>query len=402
MRVAALHYELPPELIAQRPAEERELARLLAVPRGEGEPGHRRVSELPELLAPGTLVVVNDTRVIPARLLGRKRETGGRVEVLLVRRVGMRDLEVAPEEIRSVEVWRALGKASKPLKFGADVEVTRPGMEGGPAAIVVRLLGRADDDGLLEVGLWTPGGEPVDAAVRACGHVPLPPYIKREDEPFDADRYQTVYARHDGAVAAPTAGLHVTNALLGRLAVRGCDVASVTLHVGLGTFQPVTVEDLDQHAMHAERYVVSQSTADAIAQARARGAEVVAVGTTTVRALESAADPDRPGHVLAGAAETRLLVQPGYSWRVVDGLLTNFHLPRSTLLALVAAFAGTERVLEAYRLAVAQRYRFFSYGDAMLLWRAAHGAPGGARAEGTERVERVEGTDGTEGVEAAV
>jgi S-adenosylmethionine:tRNA ribosyltransferase-isomerase len=260
-------------------------------------------------------------------------------------------------------------------------------MEGGPAAIVVRLLGRADDDGLLEVGLWTPGGEPVDAAVRACGHVPLPPYIKREDEAFDADRYQTVYARHDGAVAAPTAGLHITNALLGRLAVRGCDVASVTLHVGLGTFQPVTVEDLDQHSMHAERYVVSQSTTDAIARARARGAEVVAVGTTTVRALESAADPDRPGHVLAGAAETRLLVQPGYAWRVVDGLLTNFHLPKSTLLALVAAFAGTERVLGAYRLAVSQRYRFFSYGDAMLLWRAAHAAHASAGVEGLQDVD---------------
>jgi len=170
-------------------------------------------------------------------------------------------------------------------------------------------------------------------------------------------------------VAAPTAGLHLTNALLGRLAVRGCEVASVTLHVGLGTFQPVTVEDLDQHAMHAEAYVVSQSTADAVAAARARGAPVVAIGTTTVRALESAADPSRPGHVRTSSGETRLLVQPGYAWRVVDGLLTNFHLPRSTLLALVCAFGGTERVLSAYELAVRERYRFFSYGDAMLLWR---------------------------------
>jgi S-adenosylmethionine:tRNA ribosyltransferase-isomerase len=198
----------------------------------------------------------------------------------------------------------------------------------------------------------------------------LPPYIKREDEADDAERYQTVFARNDGAVAAPTAGLHFTNAMLGRLAVQGCDVASVTLHVGLGTFQPVSVEDLDLHPMHAERYVVSQSTADAIARARARGAAVVAIGTTTVRALESAADPDRPGFVRASSGETRLLVQPGYTWRVVDGLFTNFHLPRSTLLALVCAFAGTERVLDAYRLAVEHRYRFFSYGDAMLLWRS--------------------------------
>jgi S-adenosylmethionine:tRNA ribosyltransferase-isomerase len=371
VRVDAFHYELPPELIAQRPAEERDLARLMHLPpQADQPPEHRRVSELPELLPPGALVVVNDTRVLPARLLGRKRETGGRVEVLLVRRVGARELEVAPGDVRAAEVWRALGKASKPLKFGADIEVPRRGaqLEGGPAALFVRLLGRAEDDGLLEVALWT-AGEPVEAAVRACGHVPLPPYIKREDEPDDGERYQTVYARHDGAVAAPTAGLHLTNALLGRLAVRGCDVASVTLHVGLGTFQPVTVEDLDQHPMHSERYVISQSTADAVALARTRGAPVVAIGTTTVRALETAADPERPGHVRASSGETRLLVQPGYAWGVVDGLLTNFHLPRSTLLAMVCAFAGTERVLASYRLAVEERYRFFSYGDATLLWR---------------------------------
>jgi S-adenosylmethionine:tRNA ribosyltransferase-isomerase len=284
----------------------------------------------------------------------------------------MRELEIAPGDVRATQVWRALGKASKPLKFGADVEVAprgRAGEESGPAALIVRLLGRAEDDGLLEVALWSPTGEPIDTAIRACGHVPLPPYIKREDEDDDAERYQTVYARHDGAVAAPTAGLHLTNAILGRLAVRGCDVASVTLHVGLGTFQPVSVEDLDLHPMHSEHYVVSQSTADAVARARGRGAPVIAIGTTTVRALESAADPERTGYVVASTAETRLLVQPGYDWRVVDGLLTNFHLPRSTLLALVSAFGGTERILEAYRLAVAERYRFFSYGDAMLLWR---------------------------------
>ncbi|HEY8041647.1 MAG TPA: S-adenosylmethionine:tRNA ribosyltransferase-isomerase, partial [Polyangiaceae bacterium] len=184
MRVDAFQYELPPELIAQRPAEDRELARLMRVPPG-GAFEHRRVSELPELLPPGALVVVNDTRVIPARLLGHKRETGGRVEVLLVRRVGVRELEVAPGDVRAAEVWRALGKASKPLKFGADVEVTRRGVEAGPPSLVVRLLGRADEDGLLEVALWSPSGEPLDAAVRACGHVPLPPYIKREDGPDD-------------------------------------------------------------------------------------------------------------------------------------------------------------------------------------------------------------------------
>ena len=371
MRVDALQYELPPELVAQRPAETRELARLMHLPRGADTVEHRAVSDLPELLPPGTLVVVNDTRVVPARLLGRRRETGGQVEVLLVRRTGLVEIEVSPGEVRSAEAWSALGKSNKALKFGTDIEVPRRAGDGPP--LRVRLLGRAEETGLLEVAIWSasraPSEESLADALRACGTVPLPPYIKREAEVDDADRYQTVYARHDGAIAAPTAGLHLTNALLGQLMVRGCDVASVTLHVGLGTFQPVTAEDLDAHTMHAEGYVVSQSTADAIAAARGRGAPVVAIGTTTVRALETAADPLRPGHVLASSGETRLLVQPGHPWSVVDGLLTNFHVPRSTLLALVCAFGGTDRVLAAYRLAVREHYRFFSYGDAMLLWR---------------------------------
>jgi S-adenosylmethionine:tRNA ribosyltransferase-isomerase len=369
MRVDAFHYDLPPELIAQHPAPDRELARLMSLPTRDGAPEHRRMSELPELLPFGSLVVVNDTRVIPARLLGRRRATGGRVEVLLVRRVGPRAIEVAPGDVRPAEVWSALGKGSKALKFGTDIEIQPP--PGHDPELMVRLVRRTEEDGLLEVALWTRTGGPVDTAVRDSGSVPLPPYIKRDAEAGDAQRYQTVYARHDGAVAAPTAGLHLTNALIGQLAVRGCEMASVTLHVGLGTFRPVTVDDFDSHRMHAEDYVVSQSTADAVADARQRGAPVVAIGTTTVRALESAADPDRPGHVLPVAGETRLLVQPGYPWRVVDGLLTNFHLPRSTLLALVCAFSGTARVLAAYDLAVREGYRFFSYGDAMLLWRAS-------------------------------
>ncbi len=367
MRVDAFHYDLPPEQIAQRPAPDRELARLMHLPRDGGAPEHRLVAEFSDLLPPGALVVVNDTRVIPARLLGRRRETGGRVEVLLVRHAGQREIEVAPGLVRPVEVWSALGKGSKPIKFGADIEVGAP--PGRDQDLLIRPLRRTEDDGLLEVALWTKSGGPVDAAVRDCGSVPLPPYIKREAEPQDAERYQTVYARHDGAVAAPTAGLHLTNGIIGKLAVHGCPMASVTLHVGLGTFRPVTVEDLDSHRMHTERYVVSASTADAVAGARSRGAPVVAVGTTTVRALESAADPQHAGFVIPTTGETRLLVQPGYRWRVVDGLLTNFHLPRSTLMALVCAFGGTERVLEAYRQAVREDYRFFSYGDAMLLWR---------------------------------
>ncbi len=375
MRVDALQYELPPELIAQHPAAEREAARLMLLAR-EAPLAHRRVGDFAELVPPGALVVVNDTRVIPARLIGRKRDTGGRVEVFLARRVDDRAVEVAAGETRVAQIWRALGKASKPLRFPTDIDVLARGADDGPSsrptprppALVARLLARAED-GLLEVALWSPAGEPTETALRACGHVPLPPYIKRDDGPEDADRYQTVYARHDGAVAAPTAGLHLTNAALGRLAVRGCEVVSLTLHVGLGTFQPVLVEDLDAHPMHAERFVISQSTADAIARARARGSPVVAVGTTTARALESGADPERPGHVRVASEETRLLIQPGYAWRVVDALLTNFHLPRSTLLALVCSFGGRERVLEAYRTAVRERYRFFSYGDAMLLWR---------------------------------
>jgi S-adenosylmethionine:tRNA ribosyltransferase-isomerase len=205
------------------------------------------------------------------------------------------------------------------------------------------------------------------AAVEASGHVPLPPYVHRPDDAADRERYQTVFARVPGAVAAPTAGLHLSTALIDRIRARGVAVATVTLHVGLGTFQPVSAEDLDDHPMHAEAFVVPAEAAAAVAAARDRGAPVVAVGTTVVRALESAADPARPGGVLALSGETRLLIQPGYRFRVVDQLLTNFHLPQSTLLALVAAFAGRERVLSAYRAAVGARYRFYSYGDAMLI-----------------------------------
>jgi S-adenosylmethionine:tRNA ribosyltransferase-isomerase len=364
MRVDAFHYELPEELIAQEPAEEREQARLMVLPPA-GPIDHRHVRDLVELIPGGALVVVNDTRVIPARLLAHKK-TGGRAEVLLVRRVGSQALAGSG----SAQVWRALGKASKGLKAGAELDV-RPRQGEGAVQLRVRVLGRAAEDGLLEVALWTPDGRPVDEAIRQAGHVPLPPYIRREDRPGDVARYQTVYARHDGAVAAPTAGLHLSEALLDGIAARGCTIASVTLHVGPGTFQPVEVHDLDTHAMHAERCIVPGATVDAIASARARGAPVIAVGTTSVRALESAADPAHPGHVVSCDADTRLLIQPGYTWRVVDGLLTNFHLPRSTLLALVCAFAGHARVLDAYAAAVHAGYRFFSYGDAMFLWREA-------------------------------
>lgn len=368
MRVDRLHYDLPADRIAQFPPAEREQARLMLL---EGDrPEHRSIAELAELVPPDSLVVLNDTRVMPARLIAQK-ETGGRVEVFLVRRVAARAIEVNGEA-RPAEIWRALGKASKALRFGVDMRVLSPGEKPGPAGpaggLFVRLLGRSADDGLLEVALYTSGKLAVADAVRAFGRMPLPPYIKREVDPRDAERYQTVFARVEGAIAAPTAGLHLSHGLLGRLAVRGVKVVTVTLHVGLGTFQPVLVDDLDEHQMHREWYEVTRPTVQAIADARARGAKIVAVGTTVVRALESAAEEDGSLHATSG--ETALLIQPGYRFRVVDMLLTNFHLPRSTLLALVCAFGGTERVLSAYEEAVRDNYRFFSYGDAMLLGRS--------------------------------
>jgi len=356
MRVDAFDYALPPELIAQVPADRREAARLMVVPARRDDTGPApavahgaTVADLPDLVAPGTLVVVNDTRVMPARILGAKEGTGGRSEIFLVRRL--------PHDDAGAERWRAMGRASKGLRAGTRIVKD---------ALVVELEGKADD-GLFDVRLTTKDGSPVEEARRRAGRIPLPPYIKREPSREDEDRYQTVFARAEGAVAAPTAGLHLTPALLEQLAARGCEVASCTLHVGLGTFQPVTVDDLDDHAMHAEYFEVSRALATSIARARERGAPVLAVGTTAVRALESAFDPDRPGHVRPCAEETRILIQPGHRFHVVDRLLTNFHLPKSTLLALVCAFAGTERVLGAYREAVRERYRFFSYGDAMLL-----------------------------------
>jgi S-adenosylmethionine:tRNA ribosyltransferase-isomerase len=332
---------------------------------------HRGIADLADLLPADCLVVLNDTRVLPARLIAQK-DTGGRVEVFLVKELETRTIDVNGEP-RTAEIWRALGKASKALRFGLDMRVIAA-TETPPSAgaLHVRLLGRSSDDGLLEVAVYTTGKLTVPDAIRTFGRMPLPPYIKREVDPTDAERYQTVFARAPGAIAAPTAGLHLSRALLGRLAVRGIGVASVTLHVGLGTFQPVLVEDLDQHKMHREWYEVSRRTADAITEARAAGKKIVAVGTTVVRALESAAA--ETGEVRATSGETALLIQPGYRFRAIDMLLTNFHLPRSTLLALVCAFGGTERVIAAYETAVRESYRFFSYGDAMLLDREDAGA----------------------------
>ncbi|MFT3766235.1 MAG: tRNA preQ1(34) S-adenosylmethionine ribosyltransferase-isomerase QueA [Minicystis sp.] len=370
MRRELLQYQLPPELIAAHPPIERDGARLLVL--GDGPLEHTGVRELDRLIAPGTLVVINDTRVIPARLLGHKVGTGGRVEIFLVRRLGPTTITDG-ERALPAEQWSALGRSSKPLRRGARIVVDAVSKQQYPRPPLCIEITANGSDGMLEVALFSPADMPIDRAVEICGHVPLPPYVHRKDDEADRERYQTVFARVPGAVAAPTAGLHLTTALMDRLRARGAEMASVTLHVGLGTFQPVTVDDLDDHPMHAEVFAVPAETAEAIARARDRGAPVLAIGTTAVRALESAADPDRPGHVRAAADETRLLIQPGYRFRVVDQLLTNFHLPESTLLAMVSAFAGRERILDAYRTAIDARYRFYSYGDAMLILSRADG-----------------------------
>lgn len=344
MRTSELDYPLPAGRIAQRPLADRDGARLLVLRRDGVE--HRTVRDWPRLIAPGSLVVVNDSRVIRARLLGRRVSSGGRVEILLLSPVDAAAFDSACR-------WRALGRANRPLRVGTEVEV-------GALRIVVRERG---DDGVLTVDLL--GDEPVADLIEREGAVPLPPYIRREAEPADDGRYQTVFARVPGSVAAPTAGLHLSPALREELAARGVRWASVTLHVGLGTFRPVEVERLEEHPMHEEACVVSEELAAAVAMTRDAGGLVVAVGTTVVRALESARDPARPGHVYPWRGSTRLLIQPGYQFGVVDGLFTNFHQPRSTLLALVGAFAGAERVKAAYGIALDAGYRFLSYGDAM-------------------------------------
>jgi len=331
-------YDLPAGAIALHPAPRGE-SRLLAVDR-EGAERHRRVRDLPALLRPGDLVVVNDTRVIPARLYGRRRGEGdGRIELLLVERTGERE-------------WEALGKPGRRLRPGTALEFA--------TGLAAEVVGRAGD-GRLRLRF----SEEVEPHLERIGHVPLPPYIKRPDDPADRERYQTVFARHPGAIAAPTAGLHLTEEILGELAAAGIEVAYVTLHVGIGTFKPVTAELVHEHRMDAERYVVPAETAAAWARARARGGRVLAVGTTVVRTLETAAISGA-GEVRAESGSSTLFITPGFRFQAVDLLLTNFHLPRSTLLMLVAAFMGRERALGVYREAIAEGYRFYSYGDAML------------------------------------
>ena len=336
MQRADFNYELPDALIAREPAPRRADSRLLHLDGATGSIVDRAFRDLPALLRAGDLMVFNDTRVVPARLYARKA-TGGRAEILLERVID------GPRALVQL-------KASKPPAPGSTLAV-----DGGGAA---RVAGRDGEFWVLEFD------RPAAAVFESQGEMPLPPYLRRAPESWDRERYQTVYAREPGAVAAPTAGLHFDEATIEACRAAGVDTARVTLHVGAGTFQPVRADHVADHVMHAERAEVPAATCAAIAACRARGGRVLAIGTTAVRALEcaAAADPLAPW-----SGDTRLFITPGYRFRVVDRLLTNFHLPESTLLMLVSAFAGTARVLAAYRHAVAQQYRFFSYGDAMLV-----------------------------------
>jgi S-adenosylmethionine:tRNA ribosyltransferase-isomerase len=346
MKLSDFDYDLPQELIAQEPSPERGASRLLHLDGATGALADRQFRDVSALIAPGDVVVLNDTRVINARLRGRKK-TGGWVEVMIERVLG-RD-----------EVLAQVG-ANHPTRAGSVLVLAD--------AIEATVLGREQDFFRLRLD----GCEDVFALLERYGSVPLPMYITRPAGGIDGERYQTVYAREPGAVAAPTAGLHFHEGMLDTLRARGVGIAYVTLHVGAGTFQPVRTQDLAEHAMHSEWYEVPQATIEAIDAARRAGGRVVAVGTTTLRALETAAASGKPA---AGAGETRLFVIPGYRFRVVERLLTNFHLPKSTLLMLVSAFGGMDNVRRAYQHAIEQRYRFYSYGDAMLIERQEQQPP---------------------------
>lgn len=338
MQRSAFAYELPPELIAQAPAAEREASRLLVLSRNTGAISDRRFVDLPELLHGGDLLVLNDTRVIPARLLGRK-DSGGRTEVLLE---------------RMLDDGRMLAqvRASKPPRPGSMLR-----LEDGTE---LEVIARQEEFFVLACC----GGQSPQDVLAAAGHVPLPPYIRRADDARDRERYQTVFAKRPGAVAAPTAGLHFTDAMLDGLQRRGIEAGFLTLHVGAGTFQPVRAENIEDHRMHKEWLEVTEGLCDSVTRAKGRGGRVVAVGTTSVRGLEAAA---RDGQMRPVRADTDIFIYPGFRFRIVDAVLTNFHLPESTLLMLVCAFAGTDNVLRAYAHAVAARYRFYSYGDAMFI-----------------------------------
>jgi S-adenosylmethionine:tRNA ribosyltransferase-isomerase len=347
MRVADFTFDLPDEQIARYPMEQRSASRLLSLEGNSGALQHLKFPQVLDLVEPGDLLVFNNTRVIPARLFGQKM-TGGKIEVLVE---------------RVLDDHRVLAhvRSSKSPKPGAKLRLAD--------AFDATLLARHDALFELEFN----DDRTVLELLEAYGHMPLPPYIDRPDEDADKERYQTVYNKHPGAVAAPTAGLHFDDELLAKLSAKGVDMAFVTLHVGAGTFQPVRVENVLEHKMHSEYAVVDQETVDKVLATKVRGGRVVAVGTTSVRSLESAAKASVGALIEPFAKDTDIFIYPGYEFAVVDAMVTNFHLPESTLLMLVSAFAGTKHIQHAYRTAVAQKYRFFSYGDAMFITRNTQG-----------------------------
>ena len=340
MKTSDFSYELPERLIAQDPLEDRSASRLMVLPRKEGEISHRTFKDLPEYLRPGDCLVINDTKVIPARLLGVREGLTGAVEILLLKKL-------------SKDQWECLVRPGKKLRVGVRVSFG----EGLLTAEIEEVL----EDGNRIVRFFYEGI--FEEILDQLGEMPLPPYITHKLQ--DKNRYQTVYAEHEGSAAAPTAGLHFTKELLAQIEEMGVRIVHVTLHVGLGTFRPVKVEDVEGHHMHSEYFLIEPEAAAAINETHDKGGRVIAVGTTSCRTLESAADGN--GHVKAMGGWTDIFIYPGYQFQVIDGLVTNFHLPESTLVMLVSAFAGRERVLSAYEEAVRQEYRFFSFGDAMLL-----------------------------------
>jgi len=342
MLVKDFSYDLPPELIARHPVPKRDDSRLMLLDRQAGSITEDRFSNLTGYLKRGDLLVMNDTRVIPARLFGMK-PSGGKVEIFLLRRVA-----------GDPEKWECLLKASKKFQCGQDIL-----LESGMSAVV---LCRVADNWLIEFS----GNEPFESWLERFGHIPLPPYLQRSDITSDHERYQTVMAREPGAVAAPTAGLHITTEFLAGLAAQGVETACLTLHTGLGTFQPVRVERVVEHQIHSERYNIPVETAQAVNRTKSAGGRVIALGTTTARTLEYSAQ--KHGSVTDGSGEADIFIYPGYRFKVVDALITNFHLPESTLLMLVSAFAGREYVFEAYREAISRGFRFYSYGDAMFIF----------------------------------
>jgi S-adenosylmethionine:tRNA ribosyltransferase-isomerase len=357
LRTSDFDFELPHELIAQRPPAERGQSRLMMLPRRAGEIEHTSFTNIGHHLRSGDLLVLNDTRVFPARLLGRRVPSGGAVECLLLREVIVSN---PASSVANSADWEALMHPGQKLKPGSQVVFERDGVQLQGEVLARHFHGRRT------IRLWTDNQRPVAKVVEQIGHIPLPPYINRPDDVFDRERYQTVYAREEGSVAAPTAGLHFTPLVLDDLRARGVEQVSITLHVGYGTFKPVRVEDFGQHQVDPELYTVSASTADALTSAHRETRRIIAVGTTTTRALESLTI-DSGSRVRPASGSTTLFIHPGHQFRLVTGLMTNFHLPRSSLLMLVAAFTGRERILSAYREAVHQRYRFYSYGDAMLI-----------------------------------